>query len=179
MDKHTPLFYEVQRFRAWWIWLIVLGISGYFFLATVRQVFIEHPIGTNPSLNEVPVTAFVLSLALVALLWFMRLETRIMADGIYTRFFPFARFKKRSWNDIQRLHIRKYRPLIEYGGWGIRGLGDNRALNVSGNIGLQTRMASGKRMLIGTKQPQAMDAAVRQIPALSDIYLPLTPDFDE
>lgn len=179
MNKSNLFFYEKQPFRVWWIWLIILGISGFFIAATVRQVAFANPVGTNPSPDTHLVIASALSLALIALFGLMRLETRIMADGVYTRFFSFVPFKKRAWDDIQQLRIRRYRPILEYGGWGIRGWGDNRALNVSGNIGLRIRMVSGDRMLIGTKQPQAMNEALRQLPALAGIYSPLTPDFDE
>lgn len=179
MDKQQVYFYEAQSFRVWWVWVIVLGVSGFFVGAVVRQVLLGYPVGSNPSPDGVLIIAALLSLVLVALFWFMRLETRIEADGIHTRFFPFARFKRRVWGRIQHLRIRRYSPIGEYGGWGIRGFGSNRALNVSGNVGLQLRDVSGNRLLIGTRQPHELDAALRQIPALSGIYSPLSSDFDE
>ncbi len=179
MDNNTLYFSEAQPFRMWWVWLIVLGISFFFVGAFVRQVLLGYPVGSNPSSDGVLIVGALLSLVLVALFWFMRLETHIGSEGIYTRFFSFIPFKKRSWGSIQELRIRRYSPVGEYGGWGIRGFGSNRALNVSGNIGLQIWTVSGNRLLIGTKQPQAMDEALRQIPILSGVYLPLSPDFNE
>ena len=80
-----------------------------------------------------------------------RLVTQIRADGIYVRFPPLQpSFQRYRWEDIKEAYIREYKPLAEYGGWGIRfGLG-GRAYNVSGTIGLQLVFHNGSRVLIGT-----------------------------
>jgi len=52
--------------------------------------------------------------------------------------------------------VRKYKPLLEYGGYGIRGFGNNRALNISGNTGLQLVFKDGRKLLIGTKKGHEM-----------------------
>lgn len=111
MDNDTLYFSEAQPFRMWWVWLIVLGISFFFVGAFVRQVLLGYPVGSNPSSDGVLIVGALLSLVLVALFWFMRLETHIGSEGIYTRFFSFIPFKKRSWGSIQELRIRRYSPI--------------------------------------------------------------------
>lgn len=46
--------------------------------------------------------------------------------------------------------------LLEFGGWGFRVVTMNadKAYNVSGNMGLQLVLMNGKKLLIGTKQPE-------------------------
>ena len=69
----------------------------------------------------------------------IRLDTLIKEDGIYVRFFPFHwSFKKFSWDMISSSYVRKYSPLLEYGGWGMRlGIfGKGNAWNISGDKGL-------------------------------------------
>jgi hypothetical protein len=86
------------------------------------------------------------------LMFFIRLKTQITNDGIFYRFQPFHRKDKFiAWNDIERAYIRKYDPLSEYGGWGLKGWKrSNRAVNISGDEGLQLVLKNGRKLLIGT-----------------------------
>ena len=89
-------------------------------------------------------------------LWLMAspMTTEISEQGVLVRVRPFHR-KDRSyeWSEIESCHVRKYSPLGEYGGWGIRFGSRGRAFNVSGNMGLQLVFHDGKRLLIGTRKP--------------------------
>ncbi|MCB0473313.1 MAG: hypothetical protein KDC69_02350 [Flavobacteriaceae bacterium] len=63
------------------------------------------------------------------------------------------------WNDLGKVFIRKYNPVLEYGGWGVRlnyYRKRGRAFNVSGNIGLQLILKNGKKILIGTHKEYEM-----------------------
>jgi hypothetical protein len=63
---------------------------------------------------------------------------KVDSDGIYIRYIPFHfNFRKIEFAELRRAQARKYRPILEYGGWGIRGAGFNRAYNVSGSHGVQ------------------------------------------
>jgi len=87
----------------------------------------------------------------------LRLDTEIREDGVYVRFFPLRiNFRKYPWEDIEKIFVRKYRPLLEYGGWGIRFSlsGNGRALNVSGNKGIQLVLPNNAKLLIGTNKPE-------------------------
>lgn len=146
---HTKkIFVEVQYFRQWWIWLILL------LLVADLAWSAYHLLSANQAASESTMTllfGIVLPLLVVLLFVVMRLETEIREDGIYVRFFPFhLKFRKHDWREIDKMYLREYKPIREYGGWGIRGLGKNRALNVSGNMGLQLELKSGKKLLIGT-----------------------------
>jgi len=87
----------------------------------------------------------------------LRLDTEIREDGVYVRFFPLrVNFRKYPWEDIEKIFVRKYRPLLEYGGWGIRFSlsGNGRALSVSGNKGTQLVLRNNAKLLIGTNKPE-------------------------
>lgn len=83
------------------------------------------------------------------------LHTYINSEGIFVKFFPFQfQFKFYSWNKIHALYIRKYSPVREYGGWGIRiSMNASKAYIVTGNTGLQLVLTNDKKMLIGTNRP--------------------------
>jgi hypothetical protein len=68
-----------------------------------------------------------------------------------------------NWEEIKSANIRTYKPLMEYGGWGIRGFGNNRALNISGNKGLQLEFKNGKKLLIGTEKSTEMESILEEL----------------
>lgn len=154
MDKEI-LFKEKQSFRQWWIWLIILAVCGWSIYGFLVRCMQGQSSGDYPISDDGLVVACVVSLLLLFLFIFLKLETRIGKEGVYVRFFPFqVSYKYFPWEEISRVYVRKYHPLKEYGGWGIRGFGKNRALNVSGNQGLQLELMDGRKLLIGTCQPE-------------------------
>lgn len=149
--KNGILFSEKQKFNQWWIWLIILGFDGLYFLAIIQQVFFGVQFGSKPASNVALLISCGVMLIVTAVFFSFRLETEIDSYGIHVRFFPFhLSFRHYPWDKIRNCYVRKYKPIREYGGWGIRGLGSNRALNMKGNMGIQIEFIDGKRLLIGT-----------------------------
>jgi hypothetical protein len=98
-------------------------------------------------------------------MWFTHLKTAISKEGVSFKFFPYInRERMYRWEDIQRAYIRKYKPISEYGGWGLKfSFKGGKAYNVSGDMGLQLVLKDGKKVLIGTKKAEEMDAFLRQL----------------
>jgi hypothetical protein len=167
----TVRFREEQRFRQMWIWLLILplclGGLGFFGWAMVEQLIRGRPVGSQPMSDLMLMIMgplFILLLAgLLWMMWAARLVTEVRNDGIHIRFFPFHRgFHGFLWEEIESFEARTYRPVLEYGGWGIR-LGSNgKAYNVSGNRGLQLALGGARsgRVLIGTQRPDELAMAV-------------------
>ena len=62
-----------------------------------------------------------------------------------------------------RLEVVSYRPLADYGGWGIRsGRDGERVLNARGNRGVRLDLADGSRLLIGSQRPEALALALER-----------------
>lgn len=159
----TILFYERQRFKQWWLWILLIGVNGIFIYALVQQVFMGIPFGNKPMSNSVLIFSGLIPSLLTLLFWSFKLETYVKTDGVYVRLFPLqTKLQFFPWDVIHSAEIRTYSPLREYGGWGMRGSLKNRALNVSGFIGLQLVLNNGNRLLIGTQQPEALDNAIGQ-----------------
>ena len=112
------------------------------------------------------VAYFVFTVGMVAFFLVQRLETEITTEGVKVRFFPIHRtFRTYKWEDISNAFVRKYSPIMEFGGWGIR-FGNRRngsAYNVSGNQGLQLEFKKGKKLLIGTQNPYEIERALKKI----------------
>ena len=97
-------------------------------------------------------------LASALLIFIFKLTTRIDENGIHYQFFPFQfKLKLISWNEITRAYVRIYDPVGEYGGWGLKGgwsKSKGKAINVSGDIGIQLELKTGKKLLIGTQKKE-------------------------
>lgn len=160
------LFTEKQSFRQWWLWLILLLVNSVFVAGLYLQVVRGIPFGNNPLCDGVLMILIGLLVLTSILTYFARLETVIKVDGIYVRFFPFQlSFSFYSWESLSKLYVRKYNPITEYGGWGLRFgvFKQGRALSVSGNHGLQLVFADNKKLLIGTNQPQELQEILEKL----------------
>ncbi|MBS1759675.1 MAG: hypothetical protein JST23_06060 [Bacteroidetes bacterium] len=160
------LFSERQRFKQWWIWLLILCINGLFLFGVFKQIINGQPFGDKPMSNSGLLFATSITLLCSLLFLSIRLDSQIRSDGVYVRYFPFRlKLKKYTWSEISQCYVRQYSPIAEYGGWGYRiGLfGKGRALNVSGNKGLQLEFTNGKKLLIGTNKPEEITEVLRKI----------------
>lgn len=165
MEKNI-LFKERQRFNQWWLWLLLLALDGFFLYAVYTQRIKGIPFGAKPMSDNgllVP-TSIVLLVTLLFLL--SRLDTEIREDGVYVRFFPLHwAFKRYTWKDISKMFVRRYHPLGEYGGWGVRGGFGNtgKAYNTSGNKGLQLELNDHSRLLIGTQKMEELSQLLKRL----------------
>ncbi len=161
------LFSEKQKFKQWWMWLILLGVNGLSIYGFCKQVIGGGTFGNKPASNAGLTIGLILILLVTFFITQLRLDTQVRPDGIYVRFFPFRlSFRRYGREQITRAYIRDYSPIAEYGGWGIRyGLfsGKGRALNVSGNKGLQLELEDGSKLLIGTQEPAQLEVVLRQL----------------
>ncbi len=161
------LFTEKQKFNQWWLWFLLIGINGFMAFAYFWQVAGNPPLGKSTTTDEDLLFSLCITLLVALFLRVFRLETQLKSDGVYVRFFPFRiSFKRYSWEEMAKCYIRQYNPISEYGGWGIRFgfFGKGRALNVSGNMGLQLEFTDGKKLLIGTNKPDDLQLALAKTP---------------
>ena len=145
-------YYEIQQFRQIWVWLILILVE-FALLFTILSGMINL---------LVSIIIISIGFGFIWLLYRMKLITIINEDGINIIFAPFTNFII-PFNKIKKYQIRQYRPIIEYGGWGIRYSKYGKAYNVSGKIGLQIELSNGKRLLIGTQNPDALLQTLNEI----------------
>ncbi len=163
------LFEEEQRFRQWWLWaviatldLVVVFIYGY---GLVKQLLLGQPWGKNPMPDWLLIVFSAVMFGLIGgvnwLLGAVRLTVTVDRTFLRIRFFPFRR-RQIPLEAIARHEARTYRPIREYGGWGVRwGFGRRGlAYNVSGNRGVQLELIDGKRLLIGSQRADDLDRAL-------------------
>jgi len=67
--------------------------------------------------------------------------------------------------DVKSCEVVAYRPLRDYGGWGVRRRADgDRALTARGDRGVRLTLSDGSRLLIGSQQPENLAAVLARPP---------------
>ncbi|GBE29314.1 hypothetical protein BMS3Bbin04_00326 [bacterium BMS3Bbin04] len=100
-------------------------------------------------------------LLLLLAIYRMRMRVWVMEDAIHVRFWPLIGHKIIPLCDIEKLEAVEYRPIAEYGGWGLRGVGKDRAFNVSGNKGVRFWFKDDTKLLIGSQNADTFADSVR------------------
>ncbi|MBI5501984.1 MAG: PH domain-containing protein [Deltaproteobacteria bacterium] len=160
-------FEETQRFRQWWVVallaLVFVAEVGVFGYGLYRQLVVGQPFGDKPMSDNGLIFVSAIVIPFTTLLVFgvlaMRLTVRVEADGLAVRFWPFVR-RRIPWSEVRGFRAVQYRPVREYGGWGIRGMGKNKAYNVSGDRGVRLLLDGGKKLLLGSQRAEALEAAI-------------------
>lgn len=153
------VFEEYQRFKQWWLWMILIGTTLIPVYGLFQQVYLGIPFGNNPASDEGLVVFLLLMMALLALFAFTALRTRIDDTGIKMVFIPFKK-KSVAWDQIEQLRVVNYGFV---GGWGVRlWTSFGTVYNISGNKGLSIQLKNGKQFLIGTAKPDELQAYLQK-----------------
>ena len=62
---------------------------------------------------------------------------------------------------IVSLESVRYRPLLEFGGWGVRGAGKKKAWTARGDRAVVLGLDEGRTLYVGSDHPQRLEAAIR------------------
>ncbi|MBN3036258.1 MAG: hypothetical protein JW861_11790 [Bacteroidales bacterium] len=143
---------------------VVFGIGIY------RQIVLDELWGDKPmSDTGLVVTAIIVLLFITGMFFLMRssrLIVSVRSDGIWFRYPPIISKEKHLPRDtIASYEIRKYHAQREYGGRGIkqRRFRYGKAYTIAGNIGLQLILKDGKKILFGTRRPEALLRAMNKM----------------
>ena len=98
------------------------------------------------------------------LLWLlaMRLVTEVRDDCLRVKFEWLWPERRIPYADIVKATATTYRPILDYGGWGVRGFPQVRAFNVRGSRGVLLELRDGRRLMIGSQRPEELEAAIRE-----------------
>ena len=181
MTRNTKrvFFKEIQRYKKPWIRYIITAVVVIMILnATflVRQLMASGQEGAadeNERIVLITVTIFIIIFTLGFVINFTRMKmiTIVTEEGIQVFYPPILR-KGRTIHrrSIERFEIRQYKPLVEFGGWGIKTRGRplrqrryGKALTAYGKTGLQLHLRNGKKFLIGTQRPDPFRHAVSKM----------------
>lgn len=153
-----PHFTE-RQFFARWVFVVLT-------LSTILPIMLIYSLPVKPeeALAFNWTMIFVIVLPILLLLTLGVMQTEVHNDELLVTFGLLRLIKYHfPYSDIHSVAVRTYSPLMEYGGWGIRGLGKKRALNMRGDRGVQleiTRKGKPVSMLIGSQRPEELAQAI-------------------
>ncbi|NDJ75190.1 MAG: hypothetical protein GYB65_02935, partial [Chloroflexi bacterium] len=136
---------EVQRLRQWWIYAIVFAPTVPLWWAVYDQVIQGNPFGDNPAPDWFVVLFWLIfGIVLPVGVFFVSLVVETRDDYVLVRYVPFFQ-RKLAYRDIVSAEAITFKPLQNYGGWGIRLGRGGTAYTVSGKQGVELTLRNGKR----------------------------------
>lgn len=151
----TYTFVETQRFRSFWIWAILLGVTG----LVLCVLFWANP--PKPSNGWEKVLPLFILFLVNGLFLLLKLSVKINGNSLVFDFFPFIRERKYQFEEIKSMELIEYNSLLKYGGWGIRYNFDSWAYNTGGKYGIMVQLKD-KKFLLGTYNPAEARKAIEQ-----------------
>lgn len=109
--------------------------------------------------------AALMALATLALLLLLRLRTVVDHAAIEVRFQPLGLGRRIARDQIGTATTVTYRPLADFGGWGIRRGREGWMYNMRGNRAVRIESRDGTVTFIGSGRPEALLAALRAEPS--------------
>lgn len=168
------IYTEIQRFRntlfmviVAFLFLFVVFLFGYGYYI---QIVLHQQFGNNPmsDIGLIITGSFTILTvgALVYLFLTSKLEIYITKDGIYYRYFPFIlKMRKILKTDISNWVVREYKPIREFGGWGLRYNYRTKTscYNIRGTMGLELHLTNDRKILLGTQKPVEIKHAMNEL----------------
>ena len=152
-------FEEHQQFRQWWLLalLALVVLSG---LVPLVLLLITGDGSGDPVWLMILVAAF--TILLPAWVVWVRLETNVDAEALHIRYRGLFVRRRIAYTDIEHSEAVTYRPIKEYGGWGLRWRGKGKiAYSVSGKQGVRFHLSDGREVLVGSQMAEELVATMK------------------
>ncbi len=160
MTRPGPIFREAQMIRQPRIWGLTAILSTAFTLLLIWQVVLGRRIGGHPMSNG-NVIGWTVFLWLVYLrLITTKMVTKVERGKLAISMLGMWTLRKVSVKDIGKTEVVSYRPVEDYGGYGIRLTKRGRAYIASGERGVRITLAKGGKFLIGSQRPEELERAI-------------------
>ncbi len=159
----STVYHEEQRFRQWWLWVLVAGLTALGWWSFAQQILLGRPFGGNPA-PDWGVWLLWLVIGVGLPLFFARLELvlEVTSRELLIRYRPLSKRVLRL-DEIERLEVRSYSPIGEYGGWGIKGWSRKKvAYNVSGHRGVDLTLRDGRRVMLGSQRAEELAETIER-----------------
>jgi hypothetical protein len=161
----TTIFVETQRCTWWFLWLILILCDTIAVTSAIADKVFDVQIGNVPPNDAAYAVSFVILILMTVPSMLLKLTTRITDAAIYVRLSPpplgMMHDNRFAWKGIAKAYVRDYREMKEYGGFGIRfGLNNSEAISMNGKVGLQLELIGGRKVLISTRKPEELSAAL-------------------
>lgn len=156
--KTNDRYQESQKFTQLWFW----GILAFSASVIFYRFWEEHSPTQFRDLTVRSVAPIILFSLVLVFLLLLRLDVLIDQNGISYKWFPFRmKYKTIRWEEIESLQIRRFSPIAEFGGYGLRYTFKTTAYIVSGNDGIEIRIKGRKRkFVLGISDPVRLEGVL-------------------
>ncbi len=154
---------EIQTRKPIIVWPIGATVAALAWWGFLEQIILGRPWGNIPASDALIWVIWVLlGLVFPAFLCSLRLRIDVSPATVIVRYRPIW-VKRFSTAEIADAEPVKFHPLIEWGGWGIRWRPNHGwAYTLSGNTGVRLTFHDGRRVLLGTRDPDSLADAIRR-----------------
>lgn len=162
MSSH---YRERSHLRQWWVILILAPAVVVAWVSFVQQILLGVPFGTEPAPDGAVWLVFLgIGVFLPIFMWKAGLVVEVRDGHLHYRWLPFVK-RRLHGSDIASVEIRTYRPVRDYGGWGIKYGGGERgwSYTTGGDKGVFITCVDGKCFLLGTEDPEGLSRAIEEI----------------
>jgi hypothetical protein len=147
------VFREEQYFD-WWVYAAIALVAVLTGLGVVRGRFWSPEFALGLVIG--------LALLMMVVVFVLHMTTEVTPTGVRV-WFGWAPTYRRivSIGTVRSIEVVTYRPIADYGFWGIRsGRDGDRALIARGNRGVRLELTDGTRLLIGSQRSEALARAI-------------------
>jgi hypothetical protein len=152
-------FKEEQKFKAFWIWTIMLLVIGTVGFGFYKEWQASEMLSIWDMNFSTALISILFTIALCILFFRIKLKTEVNHEGIQITYKPFIN-KMIYWNEIEKSEVLDYGFV---GGWGFRfSMKYGTVYNTQGKMGLALQLKTGKKLLVGTQRPEELKAVLDQ-----------------
>lgn len=146
MPRDPNVLYREYSDWPVWVWVLIVVAIGAAVLA------IRTDPGSPPALLP-----FVASAPVLYWLFFGRLRIDLTRDALHLQFgrVPLIR-KVVPLSRIRASEVVTYRPMVEFGGWGVRWRPGRTAWTTRGNQAVRLTLDDGKLLYVGSPNPHRL-----------------------
>ena len=157
--KPGPAMYRERTWAPPWVvatlvvaCLVSVGPLSY---AIYGHVVLGHP-AENPSARVLIAGGLAIMFAVFFSI-FMCLDVEVRSDHLFIALGPIHLVRRRiRYSDVEAVSAVIYRPIREFGGWGVRWWGGKTAWTIRGNRAVKVELRSGKAVYVGSRYPQRL-----------------------
>lgn len=154
MDARTPRYVEFTPLAAWARILTWGAVAGGLW-AVLANPPDEGPIASV-------VAAGILALGILIEAVFGGLKVELYTDQLRVSLGRVGWIRKTiGYDTVERIEPVTYRPLREFGGWGVRGFGEKQAWTARGNRALVLHRSDGSALYVGAEHPERLAERLR------------------
>ena len=123
------------------------------------QAVLGRPFGNDPGPTWLLVGSSVIFLLIPTLITLLgsRLDVEVWRDRVIVAFGPLRAIRRSvPYEEIEEIEAVTYRPIRDFGGWGIRFRPGRTAWTVRGNKAVRLRLDSGRDFYVGSRFPHRL-----------------------